>query len=82
MNNAQNRKSESLLIVAQKQENTIRTNYVKARIETMQQNIRCRLCGNRDEMIINECSKSGQKELGKTIHWELCKILKFPYSVK
>ena len=43
------RETESLLIAAQN--NTIRTNYVKARIDKMQQNSRCKLCSDRDEMI-------------------------------
>ena len=46
------------------QNNAIRTNYIKARIDKMQQN-RWRLCGERDEAvnhIIRECSKLEQKE--------------------
>ena len=52
------RETESLLITAQN--NVIRINYVKARIDKTQQNSRCRLCGDRDERInhiISECSK-------------------------
>ena len=47
----------------------------------------CRLCGDRDETvnhIVSECSKIAQKEyksmpdwVGKVIHRELCKRLKF-----
>ena len=43
----------------------IRTNYVKANIDKMQQNSKCRLCGDRDETInhiISEFSKLAQKE--------------------
>ena len=49
--------TESRLIVAPN--NAIRTNYVKARIDKMQQNSRCRLCDDRDETInhISEYSK-------------------------
>ena len=75
------RETESLLIAAQN--NAIRTNHIKSRIDKTQQNNRCRLCGDRDETIIhiiNECSKLAQKEhkirddwVGKVIHWELCK---------
>ena len=39
-------------------------NYVKARIDEMQHNSWCRLCGDRDETInhvISECSKLAQK---------------------
>ena len=73
------RVTEFLLIAAQN--NTIRTNHIKARIDKTQQNNKCRLCGQRDEMInhISECSKLAQKEyktrhdcMGKVIHWELC----------
>ncbi len=38
---------ESLLIAAQ--DNAIRTNHIKARIDKTQQNSECRLCGDRDE---------------------------------
>ena len=58
-----------------------------ARIDKSQQNSRYRLCGNRGEMInyiISECSKLAQKEyktkhnwLGKEVHLELWKKLKF-----
>ena len=57
------RETESLLISAQN--NVIRTYNVKAKIDKAQQNIRCRLCGDRDEtinLIISECSKIAQKE--------------------
>ena len=70
----------------------IMTNHIKARISKMQQNSRCRLCGDRDEMInhiIIECSKLAQKEyktkhewVGKMILWELCKKLKFDHTNK
>ena len=56
----------------------------------MQQNSKSRLCSDRDETInhiISECSKLAQKEyktrhdwVGKVIHWELCKKLKFDYT--
>ena len=84
------RESESLLIATQN--NSIRTDYIKARIDKTQQNSKCRLCGNRDEMIhhiISECSKLTQKEyntrdnwVGKVIHWELCKKFRFDYTNK
>ena len=75
------RETESLLIVAQN--NAIRTNHIKTRIDNTQQNSKCRLCGDRDETInhiISECCKLAQKEyktrqdwVGKVIHWEMCK---------
>ena len=57
------RETASLLITAQN--NAIRTNYIKARIDKTQQNSKCSLCGDRDETInhiISECSKLAQKE--------------------
>ena len=62
------RETESLLMAAQN--NAIRTNHIKARIDKTQQNSKCRLCGNRDETInhiISGCSKLAQKEY-KTRH--------------
>ena len=73
--------SESLLIVAQN--NAIRTNYGKLKIDSTQKNSKCRLSGDRDETInhiISKSSKSAQKEykarhdwVEKVINWELCK---------
>ena len=57
------RETESLLIAAQ--DNAVRTKHIKARIDKNQQNSKCRLCGDRDEIInyiISECSKLSQKE--------------------
>ena len=84
------RETESLLIAAQ--DNAIRTNHIKVRIDKTQQNSKCRLCGDRDETInhiITECSKLSQKEykarhdwVGKVIHWEMCKKFKFDHTNK
>ena len=73
------------------QNSTIRTNHIKARIDKMQQNSKCRLCGDRDETInhiISECSKLAQKEykarhewVGKVIHWEMCNKFKFDHGI-
>ena len=70
------RETESLLIAAQ--DNAIRTNHIKARIDKTQQNSKHRLCGDRDETInhkISECSKLAQREykarhdwVGKVVH--------------
>ena len=52
------REIESLLIATQN--NTIKTNHIKVRIDKTQQNSGCRLCDERDKMInhiISECSK-------------------------
>ena len=77
------RETESLLIAAQ--DNAIRTNHIKARIDKTQQNSKCWLCRDRDETInhiISECGKLAQKEykarhdwVGKVVHWEMCKKL-------
>ena len=84
------RETESLLIAAQN--NVIRTNQIKSRIDKMQQNSKCRLCGDRNETInhiISEYNKLAQKEyksrhdwVGKVIHWEMCKKFKFDHTNK
>ena len=58
------RETESLLIAAQN--NAVRTNNIKVRIDKMQQNGKRRLCGDRDETInhiISEWSKLAQKKV-------------------
>ena len=84
------RETESLLIAAQN--NAIRTNHIKARIDKMQENSKCRLCFDRDETInhiISECCKLVQREykarhdwVGKVIHREMCKKFKFDHTNK
>ena len=84
------RETESFLIAAQN--NAIRTNQIKARIDKTQQNSKCRLCGDRNETInriISEDSKLAQKEyktrqdwVGKVIHWKMCKKFRFDHSNK
>ena len=84
------RETESLLMAAQN--NAIRTNHIKARIDKTQQNSKCRLCDDRDQTInhmISECSKLAQKEykarhdwVGKVIHREMCKKFKFDHANK
>ena len=49
------RETKSLRIAAQ--DNAIRTNHIKPRIDKMQQNSKCRLCGDRDEIINHIISK-------------------------
>ena len=81
---------ESLQIAAQ--DNAIRTNHIKTRIDKTQQNSKWRLCSDRDETInhkISECSKLAQKEykvrhdwVGKVIHREMCKKFKFDHTNK
>ena len=81
------REIESLMITAQN--NAVRTNHIKVRIDKTQQNSKCRLCGDRDDTInhiISKCSKLAQKEY-KTRHdlvinWEICKKYKFDQTNK
>ena len=78
------RETESHQITAQ--DNAIRTNHIKARIDKTQQNSKCKLCGDRDgtiNHILSECSKLSQKEykarhdwVGNVIHWDMCKKFK------
>ena len=62
------KEEESLLIEAQN--DNIRTNHIKARIDKMSLNSKHRFCGGREEninQIISQCSKLEQKEY-KTKH--------------
>ena len=82
--------TESLLIAAEN--NAIRTNYIKAKIDNTQQDRKCRLCADKDETInhtISEYSRLLQRKhktkydwVGKGIHWEQCKKSKFDCSSK
>ena len=57
------RETESLIIAAQDQ--ALRTNYRKAKIEKSTNDPKCRLCKQRDETvshIVSECSKIAQTE--------------------
>ena len=84
------RETESLLLAAQ--DDAIRTNHIKTRIDKTQQNSKCRLCRDRNETmnhIISECSKLAQKEykarhdwVGKVIHWDMCKKFKSDHTNK
>ena len=84
------RETEFLLIAAQ--ENAVRNNHIKMRIDKTQQNSKCRLCGDRDETIyhiISECSRLAQKVykarhdwVCKVIHREMCKKFKFDHTNK
>ena len=84
------RETEYLLIAAQ--DNAIRTNHIKARIDKTQQNSQYRLCGDRDETInhiVSKCSNLAQKEykarhdcVGKVIHWEMCRKFQFDHTNK
>ena len=79
-----------IIIIIIKQNDAIRTNHIRARIDKTQQNSKCRICGDRDETInhiISECSKLAQKEyktrhdeVGKVIHWERYKKFQFDHT--
>ena len=79
------RETESLIVAAQNQ--SIRTNLVKARIDKSQGDSLFRVCGKLDEIIDrigSGCSKLAQKEykrrhdnLGKIVHWKLARKCNF-----
>ena len=79
------REAESLIVIAQNQ--SIRTNLVKAKIEISQGDSLCRVCRKVDESInhiVSGCSKLAQKEykrghenLGKIVHWKLARKCNF-----
>ena len=71
------------------QEQAIRTNNIKAKIDKTQENSKCRMCGKAEESanhVLSECNKLAQKEckrqgwFGTKIHWEICK--KYGIEVK
>ena len=76
-----NKETESLIVAAQNQ--SIRTNLVKARIDKSQGDSLCRVCRKVDESvdhIVRSCSKLAQKEykrrhdnLGKIVRWKLAR---------
>ena len=75
------RETETLIRAAQEQ--AVRTNFEKAKIDKTQEDSTCRMCGKADESInhlLSECSKMAQKEykrrhdwIGRKIHWEVCR---------
>ena len=84
------RETESLIISAQEQ--AIRTNVIKAKIDKTQIDSKCRMCGKVDESInhvLSECSKLVQKEykrrhdwVGKRVHWDVSKVCGFKVKDK
>ena len=78
-------KTESLIVAAQNQ--SIRTNLVKAWIDKNQGDTLCGVCRKVDESIdhiVSGCSKLAQKEykrrhdnLGKIVHWKLARKCNF-----
>ena len=86
----QERETESLITAAQDQ--CIRTNYIKARIDKTQENSLCRMCRQKEETVMHiicECTKLAQKEykrrhdlVGTAIQWELCEQVEFNHADK
>ena len=84
------KETEGLILAAQDQ--ALRTNVIKAKIDKSQEISLCRLCGKWDETvshIVSECEKLAQKEYKRrhdkvalAIHWDLCKKLNFRSSDK
>ena len=74
------------------QNQSIRTNLVKAKIDKSQGDSLCRLCKKADESIdhiVSGCSKLAQKEykrrhdnLGKIVHWKVAKECRFEVASK
>ena len=75
------KETEGLLIAAQDQ--ALRTNVIKTRIDKSHEDSKCRMCKEADETvthIICQCRKLAQKEykrrhdkVARALHWELCK---------
>ena len=75
------REAKSVIVAAQNQ--STRTNLVKAKIDKSQGDSLCRVCRKVDESIdhiVSGCSKLAQKEykrrhcnLGKIVHWKLAR---------
>ena len=84
------RETESLIVAAQDQ--ALRTNYRKARIEKSTDDAKCRLCKTRDETIshiVSECPKIAQKDykhrhdkVAAAVHWSICKKHGLPHTEK
>ena len=82
------RRTEALICAAQEQ--SLRTNMVKAKIDKTQTDSKCRICKQADETvshILSECRNLAQREykkrhdmVGKRIHWEICR--KYKVKVK
>ena len=84
------RETESLIMEAQEQ--VIRTNAIKAKIDRTQAESKCRLCGKVDETvrhIVCECPMLAQREykrkhewVGRKIHWKIWRKISFDVNEK
>ena len=80
-------KRETEILIAAAQNQSIRTNLVKAKIDRSQKCTLCRLCKESVESIdhvVSGCSKLARKEykrrhdnLGKIVHWKLARNCNF-----
>ena len=81
LNGTLKRETESLIFAAQEQ--AIRTNVIKGKIDKSQEQTKCRMCGRADETInhiLSECPKLSQREykrrhdwVRRRIHREICR---------
>ena len=84
------KETESFLIAAQDQ--ALRTNAIKAKIDKVTEDSKCRLCKEKDETIdylISSCSKIAKTDykerhnkVASMLHWNLCKKYHLPVSKK
>ncbi|XP_060537474.1 uncharacterized protein LOC132708990 [Pantherophis guttatus] len=82
------KETESFILAAQEQ--ALATNCMKAKIQHVTTNSKCRLCNEKDETVdylISGCSKISQTDylqrhdsVAKIIHWKLCQKFGFEYS--
>ena len=84
------KETESLIMAPQEQ--VIRTDALKAKLEKAQYKIKCRLHGKADETVrhmVCECLMLPQREykrryewVGRKIHWEVCRKIGFDVNKK
>ena len=87
--NIMKKETERLLIAAQNQ--ALRTNVIKKRIDKSHGDSKCRMCKEAGETvthIICQCRKLDQKEykrrqdVARALHWELCKKNELHHELK
>ena len=75
-------KPETEALICAAQEQALRTNYIKCKIDGSTKSPLCRVCGEKGESVshvVSECKMLAQKEykrrhdnVARIIHWELC----------
>ena len=80
------KETEGLIIAAQDQ--SLRTNAIKCKIDNTSDNSKCRLCGDREETVdhlVSSCSKIAQTDykerhnkVAQMLHWNLCQKYGIP----